>query len=86
MGKALYSRLFEVLVDLGHCQAFAGIALPNAASVTLHESVGFEPAGRLSPRLLQARRLARRRLVAARVAGYRRAAAAEAVSDALSGS
>lgn len=32
-------------MGLGYCQAFAGIALPNAASVALHESVGFEALG-----------------------------------------
>ncbi|GAA0753137.1 GNAT family N-acetyltransferase [Ideonella azotifigens] len=45
VGKQLYAALKRVLVDLGHCQAFAGIALPNAASVALHESVGFELIG-----------------------------------------
>jgi phosphinothricin acetyltransferase len=30
---------------MGYLQAFAGIALPNDASVALHESVGFEPVG-----------------------------------------
>jgi RimJ/RimL family protein N-acetyltransferase len=30
---------------LGYFQAFAGIALPNAPSVALHESLGFEPIG-----------------------------------------
>lgn len=42
---ALYGRLFEVLTAAGYCQAFAGIALPNAASVALHESIGFTPIG-----------------------------------------
>lgn len=45
VGKRLYTRLFEELVRLGHVQAFAGIALPNAASVALHESLGFVPLG-----------------------------------------
>jgi L-amino acid N-acyltransferase YncA len=45
VGKRLYGRLFEELVALGYFQAFAGIALPNAASVALHESVGFQPLG-----------------------------------------
>lgn len=45
LGKALYGKLFELLAGLGYCQAFAGIALPNAASTALHESVGFEPLG-----------------------------------------
>jgi len=45
VGKALYARLFELLVELGYCQAFAGIALPNPASVALHESLGFTSLG-----------------------------------------
>lgn len=45
VGKRLYARLFEVLVELGYFQAFAGIALPNDASVGLHEAVGFVPLG-----------------------------------------
>ena len=45
IGKTLYQRLFEELAALGYYQAFAGIALPNDASVALHESVGFVPIG-----------------------------------------
>ena len=45
IGKTLYRALFEELAALGYHQAFAGIALPNAASVALHESMGFEPLG-----------------------------------------
>jgi L-amino acid N-acyltransferase YncA len=45
VGKALYHALFNELVALGYCQAFAGIALPNDSSVRLHESVGFTPIG-----------------------------------------
>jgi phosphinothricin acetyltransferase len=45
IGKTLYLRLFEELRALGYCQAFAGITLPNAASVALHESLGFKPIG-----------------------------------------
>lgn len=45
VGRRLYARLFEDLVRLGYFQAFAGIALPNDASVGLHESSGFEPIG-----------------------------------------
>jgi L-amino acid N-acyltransferase YncA len=45
LGKLLYGQLFELLVGLGYFQACAGIALPNAASVALHESVGFRPVG-----------------------------------------
>ena len=32
LGTALYGQLFRQLVDLGYYQAFAGIALPNAAA------------------------------------------------------
>ncbi len=45
VGKHLYRTLKQTLVKLGYFQAFAGIALPNAASVALHESVGFAPIG-----------------------------------------
>lgn len=45
VGKRLYRALFAELVTLGYFQAFAGIALPNVASVAFHESVGFEPIG-----------------------------------------
>jgi phosphinothricin acetyltransferase len=44
-GKQLYTQLLRELAGLGYCQAFAGIALPNPASVALHESVGFVPLG-----------------------------------------
>lgn len=45
IGRRLYAALFEELVRLGYFRAFAGIALPNAASVALHRSVGFTPLG-----------------------------------------
>jgi len=45
VGKSLYESLLARLVDLGYFQAFAGITLPNAASVALHEAVGFTPLG-----------------------------------------
>jgi phosphinothricin acetyltransferase len=45
LGKRLYTLLLRLLREQGHCQAFAGIALPNVASVALHESVGFRPLG-----------------------------------------
>ena len=45
IGRALYSELFGLLVQQGYYTAYAGIALPNAASVGLHESFGFEPVG-----------------------------------------
>ena len=45
IGRALYRALFEQLRTRGFHQAFAGIALPNQASISLHQSVGFESIG-----------------------------------------
>jgi phosphinothricin acetyltransferase len=45
VGRALYRSLFAVLTAQGFCNAFAGIALPNPASVGLHEVLGFTPIG-----------------------------------------
>jgi len=45
IGARLYRLLFDELVALGYFQACAGITQPNAASVALHESVGFEAIG-----------------------------------------
>jgi phosphinothricin acetyltransferase len=45
VGQALYHALLEVLTAQGFRQAMAGIALPNAASVALHERAGFAPVG-----------------------------------------
>ena len=45
IGQGLYESLFEVLRVQGFYNAYAGIALPNEASVALHESFGFEPVG-----------------------------------------
>ena len=45
IGRELYTELFRLLVQQGYYTAYAGIALPNAASVGLHESLGFEPVG-----------------------------------------
>ncbi|NRF71792.1 N-acetyltransferase family protein [Aquincola sp. S2] len=45
VGKLLYQALHRQLVDLGYFRAFAGIALPNPASVALHESVGYRALG-----------------------------------------
>ncbi len=41
VGKRLYQVLFELLRAQGYVSAYAGITQPNAASVALHESVGF---------------------------------------------
>jgi L-amino acid N-acyltransferase YncA len=45
VGRGLYGLLLELLVLQGFHNAFAGIALPNAASVALHESLGFAHLG-----------------------------------------
>jgi L-amino acid N-acyltransferase YncA len=44
VGRALYDELLKRLA-LDHHAAFAGIALPNDASVGLHEAMGFTPVG-----------------------------------------
>ncbi len=46
LGRALYERLFSLLRLIGYHNAFAGIALPNPASVGLHEALGFTPVAR----------------------------------------
>jgi phosphinothricin acetyltransferase len=45
LGRALYTELLARLRRQGFRNACAGITLPNAASVGLHESLGFEPVG-----------------------------------------
>jgi len=45
VGKRLYARLFEILTAQNYVMAFAGIALPNDASVAVHRSLGFELVG-----------------------------------------
>lgn len=45
IGRALYERLFALLRAQGFVNAFAGITLPNAASVGLHEAFGFRLIG-----------------------------------------
>lgn len=44
-GRALYTQLLSVLRDLGYVRAYAGITLPNPASVGLHEAMGFTLVG-----------------------------------------
>jgi phosphinothricin acetyltransferase len=41
VGTVLYTHLLDELQSLGYVSAFAGIALPNDASVALHRRVGF---------------------------------------------
>ncbi|SBV32619.1 arsinothricin resistance N-acetyltransferase ArsN1 family B [Sphingopyxis panaciterrulae] len=45
VARCLYSRLLPAAASLGYHAAFAGIALPNDASVGLHEVMGFELVG-----------------------------------------
>jgi L-amino acid N-acyltransferase YncA len=45
VGRALYASLFGILRQQGYFKAYAGISLPNAASVGLHEAVGFAQVG-----------------------------------------
>ena len=45
LGRRLYTALFALLRLQGYYNAYAGITLPNAASVGLHEAVGFAPVG-----------------------------------------
>jgi L-amino acid N-acyltransferase YncA len=43
LGRALMERLIELLTRQGFTAAVAGITMPNAPSVALHEKLGFEP-------------------------------------------
>lgn len=43
VGGALYAALVPMLVRQGFRRAYAGITLPNEASVALHEAAGFTP-------------------------------------------
>lgn len=45
VGRALYDKLFALLRLQGFYVAHAGVTLPNAGSVGLHESLGFVPVG-----------------------------------------
>jgi L-amino acid N-acyltransferase YncA len=45
IGRALYAALLPRLADAGFCNAYAGVALPNDASVGLHVAAGFTPIG-----------------------------------------
>jgi L-amino acid N-acyltransferase YncA len=45
VGRALYEPLLGLLERQGYHQACAGITVPNAASVGLHEALGFVPVG-----------------------------------------
>lgn len=45
LGRALYTSLLGMLSLQGYVNAYAGVTLPNAASVGLHEAMGFQPVG-----------------------------------------
>jgi L-amino acid N-acyltransferase YncA len=45
LGRLLYGDLLDALRRDGYHTAIGGIALPNAASVALHEALGFVPVG-----------------------------------------
>jgi L-amino acid N-acyltransferase YncA len=45
IGRSLYAALFALLRRQGYRRAYAGVTLPNPASVGLHEAVGFVPVG-----------------------------------------
>jgi phosphinothricin acetyltransferase len=45
IGRALYTSLLALVRAQGFFVAHAGITLPNAASVRLHEAMGFTPVG-----------------------------------------
>jgi phosphinothricin acetyltransferase len=45
LGRALYAALFDILRAQRVHNVYAGITLPNGASVGLHEAVGFQPVG-----------------------------------------
>lgn len=48
IGSRLYSELLRILASQGFRNAFGGIALPNDASVALHEKMGFRHLGTYS--------------------------------------
>jgi phosphinothricin acetyltransferase len=45
IGRAVYTSLFSILAAQGFFNAYAGVTLPNPASVGLHEAMGFTPVG-----------------------------------------
>jgi L-amino acid N-acyltransferase YncA len=45
VARALCTAILEMLTLQGYYNAYAAIALPNLASVALHESMGFTPVG-----------------------------------------
>jgi L-amino acid N-acyltransferase YncA len=49
VGRALYTRLFEILREQGYRTVLAGVSIPNAGSEQLHERMGFRNVGDIDP-------------------------------------
>ncbi|GAB4581744.1 MAG: GNAT family N-acetyltransferase [Anaerolineales bacterium] len=45
LGRGLYGALLPHLAEIGYCNAYAGITLPNEASMGFHRAMGFEHIG-----------------------------------------
>jgi phosphinothricin acetyltransferase len=45
IARRLYGALFAILAQQRYVNAYAGITLPNPASVGFHEAMGFVPVG-----------------------------------------
>jgi phosphinothricin acetyltransferase len=45
IARRLYGALFALLARQGYVNAYAGVTLPNPASVGFHEAMGFRPVG-----------------------------------------
>ncbi len=45
VGRQLYEALFDMLATTEFCNAYAGVTLPNGASIRLHEAMGFQRIG-----------------------------------------
>ena len=63
VGLALYEALFPSLISRGFSNAYAGITMPNDASVALHTKAGFSKHRYLPQSRKKVRTLARRFLV-----------------------
>jgi phosphinothricin acetyltransferase len=45
IGRLLYDHLLERLRGMGYLNVYAGVTLPNPASVALHEAIGMKRIG-----------------------------------------
>jgi phosphinothricin acetyltransferase len=45
IGRSLYDALLQILRELGYVNVYAGVTLPNPASVALHEAIGMTRVG-----------------------------------------